>query len=113
MVHGPAGRQDAVIENAGEVTLDLGNDRRTQEIGEGGRTNFAEIPRQFLEKPIGLSVKAESYELAHPDSTYTYNGEPIYLAITPDRQLVLTYITNPYIIFLISKPLSTAFTINP
>jgi len=80
-VHGPAGRQDIVLENEGQLILDLRNDRRVRKIGENGRTNFGEISRSFLEQPIPLSVQAEGYEMAHPDSSYVYDGEPIYLEV--------------------------------
>ena len=51
------------------------------QIGEHGRTNFGEISRSFLGKALPLSVKAEGYVMAHPDSSYVYDGEPIYLEV--------------------------------
>ncbi len=88
-VHGPDGRQDVVLENEGQVMLDLRNDRRTPQIGENGRTNFGEISRDFLGKAVPLSVQAEGYEMAHPDSNYVYDGEPIYLEVRKDKRLGL------------------------
>jgi len=80
-VHGPDGRQDVVLENEGQLLLDLRNDRRVAQIGEHGRTNFGEISRDFIGKEIPLSVQSEDYEMAYPDSGYVYNGEPVYLEV--------------------------------
>lgn len=80
-VHGPDGRQDIVLENEGQLLLDLRNDRRVAQIGEHGRTNFGEISRDFVGKEIPLSVQAEDYEMAYPDSGYVYDGEPVYLEV--------------------------------
>lgn len=88
-VHGPDGRQDVVLENEGQLLLDLRNDRRVAQIGEYGRTNFGEISRDFLRKAVPLSVQAEGYEMAHPDSNYVYDGEPIYLEVRKDKRLGL------------------------
>jgi len=86
-VHGPDGKQDIVLENEGQLLLDLRNDRRPAQIGEHGRTNFGEISRDFVGKEIPLSVQAEDYEMAYPDSGYVYDGEPIYLEVRRDKQL--------------------------
>lgn len=81
-VHGPEGRQDIVLENEGTLVLDLRNDRRVAQIGEHGRTNFGEIGNDFLGKAVPLSIEAQGFTMAHPDTAYIYDGEPIYLEVT-------------------------------
>lgn len=86
-VHGPEGEQDIVLENEGQLVVDFGNRRDTRRIGEAGRTNFGEIDPRFLGAEIGLTVEAGGFEVTHPDTTYIYTGEPIYLAVRRDRSL--------------------------
>ncbi len=86
-VHGPNGPQDIVLSNEGKLIVDFGNRRDSRQIGEDGRTNFGEIGRHFLGELIGMSVDAEGYEISNPDSSYTYDGEPIYLAVNMSNQL--------------------------
>ncbi len=85
-VHGPKSQQDIVLDDEGMLIADFGNRRDTRRIGEDGRTNFGEIGSRFLGKEIGLSLKAEGYEVSRPDTIYVYDGEPIYLEVKSSCQ---------------------------
>ncbi|MGF1533620.1 MAG: hypothetical protein ACFCUI_07945 [Bernardetiaceae bacterium] len=81
-VHGPDSRQQIILQNTGRLVADFGNDRRTPEIGQNGRTNFGEIPERFRKKKkIELGLEAEGYELVKKDTAYLLDGEPIYLEV--------------------------------
>lgn len=82
-VHGNRGLQDYSSELAGEIVLDMRNDRRVANIGENGRTNFGEISRDFLGENIFISTKIPGFSSEKPDSTYRYDGSPIYLKVIP------------------------------
>jgi len=86
-VHGIKSKTDIVLQKTGKVIADFGNDRRTAEIGENGRTNFGEIPADFEDKEIALGIEAEGFEPVEPDKKYTFTGEPIYFAVKRDDSL--------------------------
>ncbi len=86
-VHGPNGLQDYVIENEGEVLVDLDGDRRFAKIGEKGRTVFNEIPAKFQGQLLPVGIKADGYELAQPDSKHLWEGKAIYLKVQPASSL--------------------------
>lgn len=86
-VHGPDGRENIVLENEGELIVTTGHRRDIMRIGQRGRTIFNEIGEQFLNDTIGLSLKAEDYELAAPDRVYIFTGDPLYVPVRPHRRL--------------------------
>ena len=67
-VHGPAGRQDLVLQNAGQVVLDLGPDRRREKIGDKG-----EASNLRLTKPPNQTRRSNSIVTA---STSRYGVSP-------------------------------------
>jgi len=83
-VHGEKSKQDIVLENTGKLVVDFGHDRDIEPIGANGRTNFGEIHERFLNKEIGLSLKAEGYKLINPNRKYIYTGNPIYIGVRKD-----------------------------
>lgn len=88
-VHGPRGKQDIILENTGNLIVDLGNDRRTPEIGKNGRTNLGEIPKKFAGKEIEIGLNAPGYELLYPNRLYKLNdNQPIYIGVKRSTTLV-------------------------
>jgi hypothetical protein len=80
-VHGEAGRQDIVLRNSGYVLLDLGGDRRRQPIGADGQAYFHEIPANFLDREVPISVESDTYELTKPDEKYRLSGSSLYVSV--------------------------------
>ena len=58
-VHGPQGAADII--RTGQVTLDAGTARRTQDIGASGEAHFNEIPISFAGEKVQLILKSEDY----------------------------------------------------
>ncbi len=83
-VHGPNGKQDIVLENEGQIIADIGNDRRDPMVGEDGKTNMGEIPRDFINKSIPITLKSDNYVAVNPDSSYLLDGKPVYIEIKPN-----------------------------
>jgi SEFIR domain len=80
-VHGEAGRQDIVLRNSGYVLLDLGGDRRRQPIGADGQAYFNEIPANFLDREVPISVESDTYEPTKPDEKYRLSGSSLYVSV--------------------------------
>ncbi len=87
-VHGPEGKSDIVLENAGELIATFSNDRRTFKVGEKGRTNFGEIPAGLKGEEIQIGLNSREYEVAHPEKIQVLRGEPIYLEVRRKRSLL-------------------------
>ncbi len=85
-VHGPKGQQDYLLENEGELLVDLDGDRRWAKIGEKGRTVFNEIPAKFKGELLPIAVKAEGYKAAAPVLNFKWEDKPIYFEIMPDDE---------------------------
>lgn len=62
-IHGPDGQQDYLLEEEGELILDIKGDRRTAAVGSKGRTVFDEIPRTYAGTSIPVSLRSDRYEL--------------------------------------------------
>jgi hypothetical protein len=80
-VHGPGGNQDIVLRNSGYVLLDLGGDRRRRAIDAEGQAYFHEIPANFLNEEVPISVESDTYEPARPDEKYRLNESSVYLSV--------------------------------
>ena len=77
-VHGSAGLQDTVLRNSGNVTLDLGSDRRREHIGDKGEATFPQVPAAFRGRAVPVSVDAP-YEAV--PKTLTLDSESVYLEV--------------------------------
>jgi hypothetical protein len=77
-VHGPAGLQDTVLRNSGNVILDLGSDRRREHIGDKGEATFPQVPAAFRGRAVPVSVDAP-YEAV--PKTLTLDSETVYLEV--------------------------------
>jgi len=79
-VHGPAGPQDLLLRNQGEVLVDLGGDRRSAPIGDRGQAFFAEIPANFRGQKVNVALDASAYQ--RPDnSRLELDGTSLYLEV--------------------------------
>ena len=87
-VHGDKGKQDYILENEGELLIDLDGDRRYAKIGEKGRTVFNEVPLRFKDTVLPIFVKAKGYEPAKPNLTYKWKEKAIYYPVQSDRALL-------------------------
>lgn len=50
--------------SAGEVVLDLGDDRRTRAVGPDGQATFTQVPVQFLNAELGVIARVDRYRMA-------------------------------------------------
>lgn len=80
-VYGPNGPQDTVLQNSGEVLIDLGGDRREASIGEQGQAYFPAIPASFRGQYILVWVKSDKFESVEANKKYKLGGQAIYLAV--------------------------------
>jgi hypothetical protein len=79
-VHGPAGHQDVVIRNGGEVVLNLGPDPVAKPIGEQGQAFFPGVPSGFRGQDLFVAVRSTEYETV-PDQKLTLDSTSVYLAV--------------------------------
>ena len=80
-VHGPSGPQDTVLQNSGEVLMDLGGDRQKAAIGEQGQAYFRAIPANFRGQEVLAWVSSDKFESAEANKKYKLDGQAIYLAV--------------------------------
>jgi hypothetical protein len=80
-VHGPVGPQDTVLQNSGEVLMDLGGDRQKAAIGEQGRAYFPAIPANFRGQEVFAWVSSGKFESAEANKKYKLDRQGIYLAV--------------------------------
>jgi len=80
-VHGPGGPHDTVLQNAGEVLMDLGGDRQRTTIGERGVAYFRAIPASFRGQEVLAWVNSEKFESADASKQYKLDRQAIYIAV--------------------------------
>jgi hypothetical protein len=80
-VHGPGGPQDIVLQNSGEVLMDLGGDRRKAAIGEQGQAYFPAIPANFRGQEVPVWVNSDKFESAEANKKHKLEHEGIYLVV--------------------------------
>jgi hypothetical protein len=81
-VHGPAGPQDTVLQNSGEVLMDVGGDRRKSPIGEQGQSYFPAVPTSFRGQEVLVWVSSDKFESAEAHKKYKLlEGQAIYIAV--------------------------------
>jgi hypothetical protein len=61
---GPPGSGEII--SAGEVILDLGDDRRTADLGSNGQVTFAQVPIQFLSGEVSVIARVDRYRMKDP-----------------------------------------------
>lgn len=79
-VHGPAGRQDLVVKNEGQVVLELGAHRLSERIGDKGQAYFL-IPPEFRGHRVPVGVESEAYETATPNEMIKLDTDSIYVQV--------------------------------
>jgi len=80
-VHGPGGPQDTVLQNSGEVLMDLGGDRQEAPIGKQGQAYFRALPANFRGQEVLAWVSSDKFESAEANKKYKLDRQAIYLAV--------------------------------
>ena len=80
-VHGPGGPQDIVLQDSGEVVIDLGGDRRRVIIGDQGQAYFPAIPANFRGQEVLVWVSSDKFESAEANQKYKLDRQAVYLAV--------------------------------
>jgi hypothetical protein len=80
-VHGEAGRQALVLRNRGNLSLDLGRDRRSEAIGDKGEVRFVGIPADQRGLTVPVTLEADDYELVKGDAGIKLDVEAAYVAV--------------------------------
>ncbi len=62
LVRGEKGRSDLVLRSSGTVWMTLGNDRRSEKIGDKGQAEFKNIPSKFRAEEVPIFVEADRVE---------------------------------------------------
>jgi hypothetical protein len=82
-VHGSNGKQDIILQNKGEVILDLNGDRRREKINDKGEAVFKGIPNQFMNTKVPITIEADIYQPRYKDSAYTLTDkEVVYIELS-------------------------------
>jgi hypothetical protein len=92
-VHGPGGPQDLILRNAGKVAIDLGPDRRLEQIGEKGTAFFPAIPPDYRGKDLPVSVIADGFTRTD-ESPVHLTGESLYVAVSKKGVRLSGWIVN-------------------
>jgi hypothetical protein len=80
-VHGSGGPQDTVLQNSGEVLIDLGGDRQKAAIGDKGQAFFPAIPANFRGQEVLVSVSSDKFESVEANKKYKLDRQAIYLSV--------------------------------
>jgi hypothetical protein len=92
-VHGPGGPQDLILRNQGRVALDLGPDRRIEQIGEKGTAYFAAIPPDYRGQSVPVSVIADGYSRTD-GAPQRLSGESLYVTVKRNEALLEGVLTD-------------------
>ena len=93
-VHDQRDQQVPALRNRGFVVLDLGSDRRREQIGDKGEARFVRIPADQLNRRVPISVDADEYEVAFRDSRITLDSAVAYLPVRPKSVLLQGLVLN-------------------
>lgn len=86
-VHGPGGPQDFILRNQGKVAIDLGPDRRVEQIGEKGSASFSGIPPAYHGKDIPVTVIADGFARTS-EAPLRLTGENLYVPVRKQGALL-------------------------
>lgn len=92
-VHGPGGPQDLILRNQGKVAIDLGPDRRFEQIGEKGSAFFPSIPPDYRGKDVPVSVIADGFA-RNNGLPLRLIGESLYVPVRKQGALLSGVILN-------------------
>jgi len=92
-VHGPGGLQDLILHNEGRVALDVGPERRMEQIGEKGSAFFPAIPPDYRGKDVPVSVIADGFARTDESSLHLA-GETLYVPVRKKGVLFSGVIVN-------------------
>jgi len=83
LVHGKEGKDDRILKNQGKVILDIGGDRKEEEINSQGEATFKELPKGFTNQMSLISIDHQQpYFPVNRDKKYKLTPyEIIYLEV--------------------------------
>jgi hypothetical protein len=82
-VSGPKGPSDVI--RIGKITLDIGQDRRTQDIGSNGEASFQEIPMRNATMSIPIIASVPGYHMADVSPRSVPDSHVIYVTLVADE----------------------------
>jgi hypothetical protein len=87
-----AGASVQQLAHRGRITLEVGNDRKTEPVGEKGESRFVGIPSNFRGRSAVASLDSERYELVDGSVRVLLTGEPTTLMIRAKQLSVSGYV---------------------
>jgi hypothetical protein len=82
-VHGEQSQNEVILRRSGRVMIDLGGDRRSEDIGDKGQAFFPGVPANFRGQEVSVSLDATGYETVKPGEKLKIDGSSVYLPIRP------------------------------
>lgn len=95
-VHGESGHHIVPLRNKGEVSLDLGADRRSESIGAKGEVRFVGIPADMRDREVAIVLESDNYELADSAATVKLSQEMVYVAVRAKRLHLLGEVSDEH-----------------
>lgn len=69
------------LAHAGELTVDLGHDRRIEPVGAKGEVRLVGVPPNQRGREVRVGLKSDTFELADADARLRLDGEAHYLQV--------------------------------
>jgi hypothetical protein len=80
-VNGEGGLADVPLRNLGYVVLDIGADRRRQQIGDKGDAHIEGIPQNFRGQEVNMWVDSDTFESVQPNARYRLSSSSVYMTV--------------------------------
>ena len=93
-LYGPGGKQDLILRGMGQVLVDIGGDRRKKNIDADGEVVISEIPSNFLNKTVTISLDANGFELADLVPTVQLVKGSTYIGVRRKSGLIRGYVED-------------------
>lgn len=78
-VHGPAGTDDLILENQGDVLLEIPGEVREAPIRERGLATFEQLPSEYMDSLVRITIRhPQPYRATQPDSLYRLFPEALF-----------------------------------
>jgi hypothetical protein len=94
-LNGEAGRQALVLRNQGQLSLDLGADRRIESVGAKGEVRFIGIPNDMRDRRVAIALDADKYELADPNLELKLDQEVFYATVRAKSWRLIGPVSDP------------------
>ena len=93
-LYGPSGPQDLVLRGTGYLMIDTGGLRRKASIGNDGETFFPEIPANFRNQKVLVTLDADGFELVDPHQKVHLNGSNVYVEVRKKPGRITGYVQD-------------------